>query len=136
MFRKSIVSALLVLSLALPVAAQEVTPAPEPTSVEATPEPTVAPEPPPAPPAPIFDGVTTSELLLYLGLSALAGGGVLAIGLRFIERKDVRDRIEDARNSWTVEQQEFLRKFTDTLRDTNNRILDFLESVQDGQPNQ
>jgi hypothetical protein len=141
--RKIVVLLVFVLSLVLPVAAQEETPVDptlEPTAVVTevpTEVPTIAPtpEPTPVPPTPIFDNVTAGELLLYLALSALAGGGLLAIILRFIERKDVRDRVEDARNTWTQDQQELLSRFTDMFETTSERILDFLKSVQDGKPN-
>lgn len=130
---------LLLLTFAAPALAQvDVTDEPAPT-VAPTAEVTPLPEPTPAPeepaPAPPFTGVQIGELLLLLGLSFLGGGGVLAIVFRFLERKDVRDRIEDARNSWSEEQKQFLREFTDGLKTANTKLLDFLESIQDGKEN-
>jgi len=118
------------LAFTFPVFAQDVTP-------EVTPEatPIVTPAPTPAP-SPLINPAAAGELLLFLGLSALAGGGVVAIVLSFLSKKEVRDRVEDARNSWTPEQQKLLADFTGMFDKTTAGILDFLKSVQDGKPNE
>lgn len=106
------------------------TPPPETPTAEATAEPTKEPEQ-----KPLFSTVALGELLLFLGLAALAGGGIVAIVLSFLGKKEVRDRVEDARNSWSKEQQQMLADFTAGFQRTTEGILDFLRSVQDGQPN-
>lgn len=116
------------------------TPAPEVTDVvgvppvektaEATAEPTKEPTP-----APLFNPATAGELLLFLGLSALAGGGIVAIVLGFLGKKEVRDRVEDARNSWSPEQQAMLANFTNLFERVTSGTLDFLKAIQDGKPN-
>lgn len=135
-FRRFVVFATLISGLiAFPVVAQESTEVPtEPApTAEVTPEPTPAPE---QPPPSLFSGLEFVELLLLMGLSAAAGGGILAIALRFLERKDVRDRVENARESWSDEQKQLLADFTGMFERTNAGILDFLKAVQDGKPNQ
>jgi hypothetical protein len=84
----------------------------------------------------LFNTATLGELLLFLGLSAFAGGGIVAILLNFLGKKEVRDRVEDARNSWSPEQQDLLAKFTEMFAQTTGGILDFLVAVQDGKPNE
>lgn len=105
-------------------------------------DPTVAPDAIVAPmppvleqPSSLFTPSVIGELLFLLGLSALAGGGIVAILLNFLNKKEVRDRVEDARNSWSPEQQQLLTNFTNLFERTTGGILDFLKSVQDGQPN-
>jgi len=139
---------LFIVGVAFPALGQDTPTAEVPTAeptVEVTPEetvapvPTVAPEPTPEEPeAPrsLFTAAQIGELLLLLGLSALAGGGAVTILLHFIDRKDVKDRVEDARNSWTPEQQELLSRFTDMFENVTDKFTDFLKAVQDGKPNQ
>ncbi len=129
MLRRSIpIMLLLVLAflIVFPTFAQDVTPEPAATAV-VTPAPAERS---------LFSAATLGELLLFLGLSAFAGGGIVAILLSFLGRKEVRDRVEDARNSWAPEQQELLAKFTDLFERTSSGILDFLKAVQDGKPNE
>jgi hypothetical protein len=119
---------ILALVLVVPTFAQELTP-----EVTAT----VVATGTPAPAGnSLFSAATLGELLLFLGLSGLAGGGIVAIILSFLGKKEVRDRVEDARNSWTPEQQQMLVTFTDLFERTSSGILDFLKAVQDGKPNE
>lgn len=135
-----LLSLFLVLSIA-PTFAQDVTVEPAATvvatvngnPVEAT---LIAPTETPAPQSSLFSTATIGELLLFLGLSGLAGGGIVAILLSFLGKKEVRDRVEDARNSWSPEQQQVLANFTSLFERTSSGILDFLKAVQDGQPNE
>lgn len=99
-------------------------------TAEKTPEPTKEPEQ-----KSLFSTATIGELLLFLGLSGFAGGGIVAIILSFLGKKEVRDRVEDARNSWSPEQQAVLANFTTMFERTAGGILDFLKAVQDNQPN-
>lgn len=130
-----------VLGLVMPVAAQDFVTNTPAATVEATINGTpveatlVAPVETPAPQPSIFSPALFGQLLLFLGLSAFAGGGVVAILLNFLGRKEVRDRVEDARNSWSPEQQEFLADFTGLFERVTNGVLDFLKAVQDGKPN-
>lgn len=127
---------LAVLLVGLPVAAQDLvtnTPAGEAaaTAEVTAPAPTGVPSQQPS----IFSPALIGELLLFLGLSAFAGGGIVAILLSFLGRKEVRDRVEAARDSWSPQQQEVLANFTTLYERMTGGILDFLKAVQDGQPN-
>jgi hypothetical protein len=139
--KRLLVSIVFALVVVFPAFAQDETPVvTETATAEVTPvvEPTLAPtEPAPVEPSPnsLFDSATLGELLLFMGLSALGGGGLLAIVLRFVERKDVQDRIENARETWSDDQKEFLFKFTDMFENTTDRIVNALRNVQDGKPN-
>jgi len=117
---------LVFLALFIPTFAQDATP--EVTAV-------VTATGTPAPQSSLFSTATIGELLLFLGLSGLAGGGIVAILLSFLGKKEVRDRVEDARNSWSPEQQQMLANFTSLFERTSGGILDFLKAVQDGKPN-
>lgn len=120
------------------------TPAPETTAVVGVPpvasdvpaEVTLEPSPTPVPEEKsLFSAATLGELALMLGLAGLAGGGIVAIVLSFLGKKEVRDRVEDARNSWSPEQQAMLTNFTSLFERTSAGIIDFLKAVQDGRPN-
>lgn len=124
---------LVLMLVSLPAHAQELlftnTPAPI-VGTDPTVEPDVLEQP-----SSLFTPSVIGELLFLLGLSALAGGGIVAILLNFLNKKEVRDRVEDARNSWSPEQQQLLANFTGLFERTTGGILDFLKSVQDGNPN-
>lgn len=140
--KRYILIVVFMLSIALPVMAQESTEVPTvevstpaPTE-EATPvvEPTVAPTPIPEP-EPDFDGTSAAELLLYVGLAIVAGGGLLAIVYRLLESKDVRDRVEKAYESWSPDQREFLLAVITKYEELNTRLLEFAKAVTDNKPN-
>jgi hypothetical protein len=130
------------LSIGLPIAsAQEVTEVvptievstPAPTEeVTLEPVPTAAPTPTPEPD---FDGTSAAELLLYVFLAIVAGGGLLAIVYRLLESKDVRDRVEKAYESWSPDQREFLLTVITKYEELNTRLLEFAKAVTDNKPN-
>ena len=134
------IAAAILFALAVPVimTAQDATENP-PTDVAPTAESTVEvtpePTPTPAPPVVIINPATAAELLLFMGLSMLAGGGLVAIILSFLGKKEVRDRVEEARESWSPDQKKMLEDFTGMFERTTTGILDFLKAVQDGRPN-
>lgn len=109
---------------------------------DATLEPTaeVTPTPEPGePPVQLPDDVlrvTLPELLLYIGLSILAGGGVWAIIERFLQRKEVRDSIEKAYDSLPVETQERLFELIEAGEQRTEYLFEWLRGVTDKQPNQ
>jgi hypothetical protein len=113
---------------ALPALAQEATDEP---SIEATPEPPVIVV---EPNNDVFV-LTGSQVLLYLVLAGLGGGGLMAIATRFLERKEVRDNAERAFESASPAQQEAILKIVGGYEVLSNRLLDFMKAVTDKQPN-
>lgn len=121
------------------VAAQEFTDAPPVATEEATPAPveTPAPEQPPSLPIPPDAIVMTiGQLLLWIGLAVFAGGGIMTIVYRVLERKEVRDVTEKLYLGASPEQQELAHKLVAGYEETTRRLLDFLKAVTDGLPNQ
>lgn len=115
--------------------AQESTAEPTPAP-EVTPEPTASPtEQPPVELPP--DSVVTSgaQLLLLLGLAVFGGGGILAILYRFLESKQVLDTAEKLYLGTPPDTQQFIHDLVSQLRETNTRLLDFLDKVTDNKPN-
>lgn len=111
-----------VLLLALPVAAQEVTAVPDVPPVVVTPTDTVP--------------MTAAQLLLYLALAAFGGGGVLAILFRFLDRKEARDTGEKLYEAMPPDQQQFMKDVVAGYRELSNRLLSYFEAITDGLPNE
>lgn len=138
--KRLLVSIVFALVVVFPAFAQDETPTlevstPAPTE-EVTAVPTLAPtEVPPVEPEPDFDGTSAAELLLYVGLAVVAGGGLLAILYRLLESRDVRDRVEKAYESWSPDQREFLLSLIEKYEETNKRLLEFAKAVTDGKAN-
>jgi len=110
------------LLLALPVAAQEVTAVPDvPPVVE-------------APSSGLWMDV--GELALLLALSVFGGGGILAILFRFLDRKDARDTGEKLYQSIPPGQQQFMKDVIEGYRKLSERLLSYLEAITDGLPNE
>jgi len=130
---------LFVVGVAFPAFAQEETPAPEPTSVEATADPTVVVTPAPTTaPAPGTDPTTAVNLItLITGIAigvVTAGAGILGT-LAFVVSKIRNDRpllaaIEGLIVSRPPEQIEKLREAGGVLRDT----AEIIDEVTDGVP--
>lgn len=112
MFRILIVF-LIVFALILPVAAQD------------APAPVVTPE----------VAMSAGELLLYLGLAILGGGGIMAVLTNFLSRRESRDVAEKLYQSASPETQRMIKELVERAHEVNNRVLDFLDAVTDGQPN-
>jgi hypothetical protein len=115
-------------AVASPIYAQEATAEP---GVELTPEPPVIVV---EPNNDVFV-LTGSQVLLYLVLAGLGGGGLMAIATRFLERKEVRDNAERAFESASPAQQEAILKIVGGYEVLSNRLLDFMKAVTDKQPN-
>lgn len=156
---------LLLLLIALPVMAQEVTEAPseEPPTIEAftptpfetatalpTEEPTATPEPtlvPPTEPGPIISDqvnfrVGIFGILTIIGMLFLSGFGIGAIWGNIRANKEAKDAIEKAYESLSPEAQEQIRlahEQTQTAWDTVDRlvreVLKFGGEVTDKLPN-
>ncbi len=90
-------------------------------------------------PTPSADGnflvVTGGQLLAYIALAVLAGGGLLAIFDRVLGDKNVQDAVERAYESWNPETQETIKQLLTDAHEQTTRVLDFLDTVTDGQPN-
>lgn len=139
------------LSIALPTLAQESTEVPTdlPPTIEfitptpfdtATPEPTleVTSTPTAVPPVDLPDDAVVTDglqLLLLLLLAAFGGGGLVAILTRFLESKEARDLGEKLYLAMPPEQQQWMRERLVEAEETNRRLLDYLKSISDGQPN-
>lgn len=105
---------------------------------EVTAEPTAEATPTPLPPVDRLPDevlVSGAELLLYIGLSILAGGGAMTIILRLLERKDARDTVERAFESLSPEQQERWLQIVAGYENISTSLLDFLKAVTDKKPN-
>lgn len=111
-----ILMVLFALFIVAPVFAQEVTP--EPTA-----------------PAPDAITITAAQLLAYIVLALAAGGGGLAILYRVLENRNVQDIVEKTYESWNPDTQETIKGVITGLKETNDRLMTFLERVTDGLPN-
>lgn len=117
-----LVGLVVVLLLALPVAAQEVTAVPDVPPVIVVPADSVP--------------MTGAQLLLYLVLAAFGGGGLLAILFRFLDRKEARDTGEKLYQSMAPEHQKFVKEVVEGYRQLSSRLLAYLEAITDGLPNE
>lgn len=139
----------LMLSLVTVGLAQEVTETPPSVEETATVEPTAivvtviatepAPEPAPDPdPEPEPSGFTpgqVAQIAAYIFLAIMAGGGIVAMLYRALESREIRDRVEMAYNSWSPDQQEFVKTLVEQGDETQRRIFEFLRAVTDGKAN-
>lgn len=136
--KRFVLPVLFALAFAFPTFAQDATDEPAPPVVVTVEVTEAAPIETPAPTAPIpTDAIvlTGSQLLLYLGLAIFGGGGVMAIGYRFLELRQARDVTEKLYMGLAPEQQELIKTVVDGYEETTRRLLDFLKAVTDGLPN-
>lgn len=79
--------------------------------------------------------LTSGQLLLYVGLAVLGGGGAFAMFTRFTERKEARDLGEKLYESASPKQQEIFHDIVNGYKAFSERILAYLDAVSDGKPN-
>jgi hypothetical protein len=91
-----------------------------------------------APPVELPDDaviITTGQLLFYLGLALLGGGGIFAVFAHFSGRKEVRDLAEKLYQSTSPENQKIINELVAGYRDISEKLLDFANAITDGKPN-
>lgn len=134
----------LLFALALPASAQDETetPAPPTPTVEATAVVTEIPIPddgdviivePPSDGNEISINVVVFASIIIT--SVLAGGGILAVLYRIMDRREAQDAVEKFYEAASPEQQAFIRDVVTGYKELSDRLVTFMEKVTDGLPN-
>lgn len=122
-FKLGIIALFIMVGLAMPVYAQEVTP--EPTAIVVDPPPTFINA---------ENGISVSTIVYGVIIALLSGGTLAVVITRFGSNKANLDALEKLYQSMSPETQEIWRERFVELEGIANRLLEIVDKVTDGDP--